>query len=81
MNMPRINVAVGSLLIMQGIGFYVGTASKSVTALIPAFVGLPILVLGVLAYTVNPDCNVFLRGFSSGECEWRVASGGEEDVS
>jgi hypothetical protein len=50
MNMPKIAVAVGSLLILQGVGFYVGTASKSVTALIPAFVGLPILVLGTLAF-------------------------------
>ena len=27
------------------------------------------------AYTVNPDCNVILREFSSGKCEWQVASG------
>jgi hypothetical protein len=26
-------------------------------------------------YTVNPDCNVILREFSSGKCEWQVASG------
>ena len=23
-------------------------------------------------YTVNPECNVILREFSSGKCEWRV---------
>ena len=50
MNMPKIAVAVGVLLLIQGIGFYFGTASKSVTALIPSFVGLPILILGVIAF-------------------------------
>ena len=47
--MPRITVAVGVLLVIQGIGFYVGTSSRSMTALIPTFVGLPILVLGIVA--------------------------------
>lgn len=50
MNMPRITVAVGVVLILQGVGFYVGVSSKSVTALIPAFVGAPILILGILAF-------------------------------
>ena len=50
MSMPTISVAVGTLLVIQGFGFYIGTASKSVTALIPACVGLPILVLGILAF-------------------------------
>jgi hypothetical protein len=42
-------VIVGTLLVLQGIGFFVGTPSKSPTALIPAFVGLPILILGLFA--------------------------------
>jgi len=50
MNMPRISVVVGALLIVQGVGFYAATASKSPTALIPAAIGLPILVLGFLAF-------------------------------
>ena len=49
MSMPMITLAVGVLLVVQGVGFYVGTSAKSATALIPAFVGLPILVLGILA--------------------------------
>ena len=49
MSMPKITVVVGVLLVVQGVGFYVGTSSKSITALIPTFVGLPMLVLGVLA--------------------------------
>ena len=49
MSMPKITLMVGVLLVAQGVGFYVGTSSKSITALIPTFVGLPILVLGLLA--------------------------------
>ena len=49
MNMPKISLVVGILLVVQGVGFYVGTSSRSITALIPAFVGLPILVLGIVA--------------------------------
>lgn len=49
MNMPKTAIVIGMLLVMQGIGFYFGTGSKSVTALIPAFVGLPILLLGTVA--------------------------------
>ena len=50
MNMPKTAIAIGTLLVIQGIGFYIGTDSKSVTALIPAFVGLPILSMGILAF-------------------------------
>ena len=49
-NMPKISVAVGMLLIAQGIGFYAGTGTKSLTALIPAAIGLPILALGFAAF-------------------------------
>lgn len=48
--MPGVTVAIGVLLVIQGVGFYVVTAAKSITALIPAFVGLPILVLGLIAF-------------------------------
>lgn len=49
MNLPKITIAIGLLLILQGVGFYVVTETKSVTALIPAFFGLPIAVLGCVA--------------------------------
>jgi peptidoglycan/LPS O-acetylase OafA/YrhL len=49
MSMPKIAIAVGVVLVVQGVGFYVGTSSKSITALIPTFVCLPILCLGLLA--------------------------------
>ena len=50
MNTPKTAVAIGTLLVIQGIGFFIGTDSRSVTALIPAFVGLPILLMGLLAF-------------------------------
>ena len=50
MYMPKTAVTIGTLLVIQGIGFYIGTGSRSATALIPAFVGLPILLMGLLAF-------------------------------
>jgi lysylphosphatidylglycerol synthetase-like protein (DUF2156 family) len=49
MNLPKTTIAVGVLLILQGLGFYFLTETKSMTALIPAFVGLPIALLGFVA--------------------------------
>lgn len=48
--MPSISIAVGLLLLIQGVGFYLGTDSRSLTALIPAAIGVPILLLGFLAF-------------------------------
>ena len=49
MNMPRTTIAIGLLLVLQGVGFYVVTETKSITALIPTFFGVPIALLGLLA--------------------------------
>ena len=49
MSIPKITIVVGAVLIIQGIGFFVATNAMSVTALIPAFVGVPILALGTIA--------------------------------
>ena len=49
MNQPRLTIALGALLILLGVGFYFGTGSQSVTALIPAFLGVPIALCGLLA--------------------------------
>lgn len=51
--MPRIAIVFGSLLVLVGVGFYVGTGAASVTALIPAFIGLPLALLGGLATREN----------------------------
>jgi hypothetical protein len=52
--MPKLTMIIGFLLTLVGIGFFVGLSitggeSPSVTSLIPAFAGIPILLLGVLA--------------------------------
>ena len=47
--MPQITIALGALLILIGVGFYFGTGATSVTALIPAFLGIPITIAGLVA--------------------------------
>lgn len=47
--MARITLLLGVLLILLGVGFYFGTGRESVTALIPAFLGLPMALLGAWA--------------------------------
>lgn len=49
MNLPVTTITIGLLLVLQGLGFYFGTATKSMTALIPTFFGVPILLLGCVA--------------------------------
>lgn len=44
--MARITLLFGSLLVVLGLVAYFGFGRESVTALIPAFFGLPLLVLG-----------------------------------
>jgi peptidoglycan/LPS O-acetylase OafA/YrhL len=45
----KITIVVGLILIGLGLYGYFGTGTTSITALIPAFVGTPILLLGALA--------------------------------
>ena len=50
--MARITIAFAALLIILGLVAYFGMqepGNRSVTALIPAFVGLPLLALGLVA--------------------------------
>lgn len=52
--MARLTVVFGILLILLGVGFYIGLAltegaAPSLTALIPAAAGIPIFLLGLLA--------------------------------
>ena len=46
---PQLTQLVGGALVLEGLGFYFGTGMESLTALIPGFVGLPLLLLGVMA--------------------------------
>ncbi len=47
--MAKITIGLGLVLISLGLGSYFGTDRASVTALIPAFFGLPLLLLGLVA--------------------------------
>jgi hypothetical protein len=49
MSMPSVTRIVGFLLVLLGVGGYLGTGRASVTALIPAIVGALFLVLALVA--------------------------------
>lgn len=44
--MAKLSITFGIVLIVLGLISYFGISSESVTALIPAFLGVPLLVLG-----------------------------------
>lgn len=46
--MARVAIIIGLILMAIGVAFYIGTGGKSITAMIPAFVGMPILVCGAI---------------------------------
>ncbi len=47
--MVGLSRALGAVLIAIGAVAYIATGAASVTALVPAFLGLPILILGLVA--------------------------------
>ncbi len=47
--MAKITIGLGLVLIVLGLGGYVGTGRESLTALIPALFGLPLGFLGLVA--------------------------------
>ena len=48
MNVNKLTVVTCALLVVTGLIAYLGTGTSSMTALIPAFVGAPILICGVI---------------------------------
>jgi hypothetical protein len=46
--MAKLSIAYGVIFILMGLISYLGISSESITALIPAFFGIPMLVLGWL---------------------------------
>ena len=48
-NMPLVTIGYGSILILVGVVGYFATGQSSVTALIPAFLGIVAEICGVLA--------------------------------
>ena len=49
MNMPKIALWYALILILMGLVGYFGMGRESITALIPTFVGIPVLVAALLA--------------------------------
>lgn len=47
--MAKFSIVFGIILIILGIVSYFGISNESITALIPAFLGIPVLILGFLA--------------------------------
>lgn len=46
--MAKIAIIAGLLLVVLGAYSYFGISSESITALIPAFIGLPAFILGII---------------------------------
>ena len=44
--MPKFSIVLGIIFIVMGLYGYFGISSESITALIPTFLGIPLLVLG-----------------------------------
>lgn len=55
---PRLTMLVGGALVLEGIGFYLGTGMTSFTSLIPAFFGLPLIAMSIMA-TRQPERSHF----------------------
>ena len=51
--MAKVTLIFAVLLIILGLGFYLGTGSKAPTALIPTWFGVALGVFGVLAISPN----------------------------
>jgi hypothetical protein len=47
--MSKVTISIGLLLIIQGVAFYAASGFAHMTSLIPAFVGLPVAILGLVA--------------------------------
>ena len=84
--MSKITIAVGAFLIVLGLIGYLGTGMVSWTALIPAFFGLPLTILGVLAlqedwrkHAMHVAVIIGLVGFLGGAFSFMrpLLSGGE----
>lgn len=55
---PRLTLLVGGALVVEGIGFYLGTGMTSMTSLIPAFFGIPLIAMSIMA-TRQPERSHF----------------------
>jgi hypothetical protein len=51
MNMPKITIVYAVILILIGVISYLASGMVSITALIPAFFGIVVLILGIAAFS------------------------------
>jgi hypothetical protein len=58
MAMAGICLGTSAILILMGIGSYFGSGAVSMTALIPAFFGIPLLLFGLVARSENPKARM-----------------------
>jgi hypothetical protein len=68
--MSKLSIAYGVIFILMGLISYFGISSESITALIPAFFGVPMLILGwlglnekYLKHTMHGAAVLMLLGF------------------
>lgn len=68
--MAKLSITYGVIFILMGLISYFGISSESITALIPAFFGIPILILGwlglnekYLKHTMHAAAVLMLLGF------------------
>ena len=60
--MPKLAIVFGLLLDLLGVIAFVATGSSHVTALIPSFIGTPILAFGVLSLAMPHLRKHFMHG-------------------
>src|SRR4030067_3788648 len=68
--MSKLSITYGVIFILMGVISYFGISSESITALIPAFFGIPMLILGwlglnekYLKHTMHVAAVLMLLGF------------------
>ena len=86
--MAKLSIVYGVIFILMGLISYFGISSESVTALIPAFLGVPILLLGWVAlnekylkHSMHASAVLMLLGFAGtvgGLIKFFRMLGGEE---
>lgn len=86
--MPKFSIVLGTIFIVMGLYGYFGISSESITALIPTFFGIPLLILGwiglnekYLKHAMHGAAVLTLLGFAgtvSGLIKFFRMLGGEE---
>lgn len=65
-SMPKAAIGYGGFLLILGVGFYIVSGATAITALIPAFLAIPIIVLGFLARNERRRTSLIYGAFGLG---------------